>query len=250
MNEFIYVNRHFKDLNPLFFGFEDCMPGHSFGPYIRNYTLIHYVSAGKGTVYKYGNAYPVHAGEAFLIHPDEIVTYTADIQEPWRYQWIAFDGELSKKFAELPPVIQFPAGIIREILLLGDTPMREYLVAGQLFHLYAELFGGKKGHNHYVRRVKDHIRALYMQPLRVEEIADKMNLDRRYLSRLFKEKTGQTIQDYLISVRMEEAQHRLEQGFSVEEAAHLCGYEDSSNFSKMFKRRFGISPAYWKAEKQ
>ena len=128
--------------------------------------------------------------------------------------------------------------------------MREYLVASLLFRMYAELFEGKKAHNHYVRRVKDHIRALYMQPLRVEEIARKMNLDRRYLSRLFKEKTGQTIQDYLISVRMEEAQERLREGFSVEETSRLCGYEDPTNFSKMFKRRFGVSPARWRSETQ
>ena len=86
-----------------------------------------------------------------------------------------------------------------------------------------------------------------MQPLRVEQIAEEMNLDRRYLSRLFKEKTGQTVQEYLISVRMEEAKRRLEQGFSVEETAQLCGYEDALYFSRVFKKHFGCAPtAYTK----
>ena len=246
MYQTVLVNRHFSDLNPLLLGYEECHPEHSFGPYIRNYTLIHYVISGKGTVYKRDTVYRVNAGEAFLIFPDEMVTYTADADEPWCYEWVAFDGALSKKFLQLPTVIKFPSGLIYEIRNVADTPMREYMIVSLLFRMYAELFEGKKAHNHYVRRVKDHIHALYMQPLRVEEIAEKMNLDRRYLSRVFKEKTGQTVQEYLIHVRMEASKARLNEGFSVAAAAKLCGYDDSTNFSKMFKRCYGVSPANWR----
>ena len=123
-------------------------------------------------------------------------------------------------------------------------------MAALLFEMYAELFEKSKPRNHYVRQVQDYIKALYMQPIRIEAIAEKMNLDRRYLSRIFKQKTGQTVQDYLISVRMEEAQRLLSQGKTVEEAATLCGYEDSFNFSKMFKRKFGVSPLQWKLGKR
>lgn len=249
--EFALLNRHFVDLNPLLCGYEDCEAGHSFGPAVRKYTLIHYVMQGAGTVYKGGKSYRVCAGEAFIILPEEVVTYVADTENPWTYQWVGFDGEMSKKFAELPTVIPFPSGIIEEMIPLRNSPIREYLVAGLLFRMYGEIFysDAKKINNHYVRRVKDHINTLYMHPLRVEDIAQKMNLDRRYLSRFFKERTGQTIQEYLISVRMEEARQRLNEGFSVDEAAHLCGYEDAGNFSKMFKRRFGVSPSYWKSGK-
>ena len=89
-----------------------------------------------------------------------------------------------------------------------------------------------------------------MYPLRVEDIAKDLNLDRHYLARIFKEKTGKTISEYIISVRMDEAKNYLKQDFSVEETARLCGYEDVSNFSKLFKREVGISPAYWKDQNQ
>jgi two-component system response regulator YesN len=128
--------------------------------------------------------------------------------------------------------------------------MPEHRIASLLFRMFAELNEGKRVRHHYVRQVQDHIRTLYMQPLRVEMIAEQMNLDRRYLSRLFKARTGQIVQEYLISVRLEEAQKRLEEGFSVEETARLCGYEDPCNFSKMFKRRLGVSPLYWKQERK
>ena len=242
----VLLNRQFQDLNPLFFGFEYCQNGYKYGPAIRKYTLIHYVVSGKGVFFKHGKKYTVQAGEAFLILPEEVTTYIADDKDPWYYQWIAFNGSLSKKFGELPPVFSFPSWVMPEILAQEEQPLREYHVASVLFRMYALLFEGKNARNHYVRRVQDHIRALYMQPLRIEAIAEKLNLDRRYLSRLFKQRTGQTVQEYLISVRMEEAKQCLRNGFSVEESAHLCGYEDASNFSKMFKRRFGISPLQWK----
>jgi AraC-like DNA-binding protein len=84
-----------------------------------------------------------------------------------------------------------------------------------------------------------------MENISVELIAQQMNLDRRYLTRLFKAKTGKTMQEYLIEVRLKQACEYLRQGFSVNHTASLCGYEDVSNFSRMFKKRYGLSPQHW-----
>ena len=83
----------------------------------------------------------------------------------------------------------------------------------------------------------------------IAPIAERLNLDRRYLSRIFKQQTGQTVQEYLISTRIEEATRLLKQGMSVEESAHLCGYEDVFNFSKAFKKRMGVNPLQIKMKK-
>lgn len=225
-------------------GQERCESGHSYGPHIREYTLIHYVLRGRGVLYARGGVHPVEAGQAFLILPDEVTTYTADGEDPWHYCWIGFDGLLSQRFSRLPPVFSLPEELFHTILHPGsEDGVLEYRLAATLYQLYARLFSSGGSENRHVRRVENFIRASYMMPLRVEEIADSMGLNRRYLSRLFKEKTGRTPQEYLIAVRMEAAQRHLSQGCSVKEAAHLCGYEDVSNFSKMFKRRFGKSPA-------
>ena len=240
------INRHFRDLNPLTVGREDCVPGKKHGPAIRKYTLIHYVESGEGIITNEHGTYRVHAGEAFIILPGEITTYAADEENPWSYSWVGFDGEKSEDFKKLDTVIAFPGDIISRMLETAGQNLREYRMASLLFELYAELFEEEEERNLYVRRVKDHIRTLYMQPLSVEEIADMMKLDRRYLSRLFKQNTGRTIQQYLIYVRMEEAKKYLSKGVSVERTAMLCGYFDTCNFSKMFKRYSGVSPMKWK----
>ena len=239
-------NRQLKDLNPIQAGAEVCAPCHSFGPAVRWYTLIHYVVKGCGVFCARGQTFHVHAGEAFLILPGEVTTYTADASDPWYYQWVGFTGELSAEFQKLPAVFPVSNDIFPQLIRAASASQgAEYLVSSVLFRLYAELFTPSGGSNQHVQKVESFIRASYMENISVELIAGKMNLDRRYLTRLFKEKTGKTIHEYLIEVRLREACGYLCQGFSVHHTAALCGYEDVSNFSRMFKRHYGLSPQHW-----
>ena len=241
------INRHLQDLNPLSAGHQKCPSGHNYGPCVRNYTLIHYVLRGCGTFEARGKRWPVKSGEAFLILPGEVTTYTADKMDPWEYQWIGFDGALSERFAQLPPVFRVSEATFRNLRRdPEETAAPEYMLAAGLFQLYCELFSEKK--RSPVRMVRDYIKSSYMQNISVEEIAQQLHTDRRYLSRLFKKKTGQSIQDYLIQVRLEESKGLLSRGYSVQEAARLCGYDDPAGYSRIFKKRFGMSPAIWKSE--
>ncbi len=244
MTELYLTNRHFADLNPLLLGREVCAPAHSFGPAIRKYTLLHYVESGKGILYKNGQAYAVGAGQVFLILPQEITLYRADERDPWVYRWIAFDGALSERFAELPPVFFLANELFPDVRDYEGVQGVEYVLAGALFSLTASLFGEEQDED-YVSRVKTYIKTSYMREIRVEEIARHLSLDRRYLTRIFKQKTGLTVQDYLTRVRMREACRQLAQGRGVAETAGLCGYADVCNFSKMFKREMGVAPSLW-----
>ena len=243
-NSFLLTNRHLQDLNPIIAGTHDCDPGYGIQPAIRNYTLIHYVFRGKGTLYSESGTHPVEAGQAFLIHQGERANYRADEQDPWFYCWIGFDGSLSARFHSLPAVLTPSEGIFRGIIRAAETPsIAEYLMAADLFRLYGELFQSHPLQSPHVQQVKNYIRHSYMHPLRIAQIAHQLNLDRRYLSRLFKAQTGTSIQQYLLAVRMDAADQYLSRGLSVKESARMSGYEDISNFTKLYKKHFGRSPA-------
>lgn len=250
MYECVVKNRHFKDLNPIVFGEEECAPRHSFGPRTRDYTLIHFVTKGHGTYTVNGVNHRVGPGEAFIICPDVVVTYSADPKDPWTYCWIGFNGELSEHFCELPPVVRYRTNWAEEITRLPkDWSKLEYHIAAKLFLMYSEWFAERKEKSDYVRSIKDYVSAKYVESVSVEDIAAQLNLDRRYVSRYFKQKTGMSVQEYLITVRINKAKKLLERGCSVSEAARLCGYGDVCNFSKMFKKQTGISPIKWKIHK-
>ena len=87
------------------------------------------------------------------------------------------------------------------------------------------------------------IESMYMTGISVAEIAERLGLDRRYLWRIFREKTGMTIMDYVIKTRMEAAYGLLLLDMPVFHVAELVGYFDQFYFSKSFKKYFGIPPS-------
>lgn len=241
------LDRKFQDVNPLNLGREDCEPGHTFGPNIREYYLIHYVVRGKGMFIKDGIEYPVRRGELFLIRPGEVTTYMADLEDPWEYIWIGFDGRQAERLAGLDnPVRAYGEDTFVEMMNCEEwQSTREEFVASRLFEVMAVLLSSGREPKRYEKQVADYIKANYMRQIRVEEIAGMVGLDRRYLSRIFKRYTGQTIQQYLISTRLRHAEVLLGQGYSVGQVSFMVGYEDSFHFSKMFKKEYGISPQCW-----
>ena len=68
MVELGLVNKHLGDLNPISCGWQDCHPGHAFGPAVRRYTLIHYVLKGRGRFFARGQEYLVRERGGFS-HP-------------------------------------------------------------------------------------------------------------------------------------------------------------------------------------
>lgn len=239
----LLTDRHLQDLNPIIAGSQECEPGHRFGPYIRGYTLIHYVISGKGKFYARGQEYDLCSGQAFLILPGEVTTYQADTEDPWHYCWVGFNGGLSRRFDQLDPVFTVDEALFTGIFPPdGYSGRPEYWIAGGLHRLYGVLFPEAQSGNIHVQKVENLIRTAYMEGITVEDIAEHLNLDRRYLTRLFKQHTGKSLQEYLTAVRMDEAALCLERGHSVQETARLCGYADVGNFSKMYKKYFGHNP--------
>ena len=242
VRRWLLTDRQLQEINPLIAGDEICVPGKSFGPHVRNYTLLHYVRSGSGIFHTRGKTYCVKAGEIFVICPGEVTTYTADAENPWHYCWVGFNGQLAEGFRELPAVIQVDESLFLSIFPENELPNPELYIAGGLMRLCARLLPQPLPASSHVQKVKNLILRAYMHPLKVSSIAEELHLDRRYLTRIFRQQTGLSIQQYLIDVRMDAADRHLSQGTSVQDTARLCGYEDSSNFSRLYKRHRGFSP--------
>ena len=242
------INRGFRDLNPLLAGWENCEPGHSFGPHVRDYHLVHYIQSGKGVLYNEDGAHPAGAGQIFLIRPGQVTTYTADEKDPWRYIWVGFDGDLADRLNRLDAwVLPYPEDTFIRLRYARDlSSTREEYVTGQLFAMLSLLLERQSAHPSYEQQAADYIRANYMRDLAIEDIARMVGLDRRYLSLIFKASAGMTMQDFLVRTRLDHAAQYLKQGEPVASAAMLSGYTDVFHFSKMFKKRFGMPPQQYK----
>lgn len=242
----VLLNEHLEDLNPVFAGESQCAPGSINNP-VRRTMLLHYVLSGKGRLYLDGKTYFIHAGQAFIIPADVDARYIADECEPWAYRWIGFTGKLSSAFGELPPVFDAPDDTLCHLSnQKTPDPMLAYQLSGDLLQLYAAMVSPKKQNQNHVQKAIDYIELSYMNPLTIKDIADFVGLNQFYLSKLFKEKTGHTLQYHILSIRLAEAKRYLLLGYAVKEVASLCGFKDVANFSKLFKREFGKNPTQWR----
>lgn len=80
--------------------------------------------------------------------------------------------------------------------------------------------------------------------LSTQTIASAVCRSPTYISALFKEKTGITINQHIQNVRMEEASRMLKNpSLTVYQIAESVGYEDSNYFAKLFKKHSGLRPS-------
>ena len=251
----IYVaNKRLPGLNPLTFGEERCRPLHFYGPGTRPYWLLHYVVSGKGLFVADEKTYKVSASQCFIVKPEEKIFYQADERDPWHYIWIAFSSDIELPSAMQEDVVSAPglSTIFLDILNAGNMKngQAEYLSAKswEIVSYFSENDKNAVSRiEDYAERAKTCIEADYMNGITVTEIAKLLNLERSYFSTIFKKSVGMPPQQYLNEFRLSKAAKLLiGQHFSVSEAAYATGYTDIVNFSRMFKKHFGMSPSEYK----
>lgn len=87
--------------------------------------------------------------------------------------------------------------------------------------------------------------------LSLQQAADIVHLNPYYVSRLFKQKTGQNFYEFLLRVRMDAAAELLTgSDCRIYEISELVGYKNQKSFLKIFKRFYGMNPTDYRREHQ
>lgn len=82
----------------------------------------------------------------------------------------------------------------------------------------------------------------------IQQLARMAMMSSTKLKQRFKEVYGMKLYEYYNHHRMTQAKLLLESGVSVKEAAARIGFNDSGNFSKSFKKEFGVPPSQIKSK--
>lgn len=92
-----------------------------------------------------------------------------------------------------------------------------------------------------IQCAKEYIVNNLNKPLALKEIAAHVMLNPNYLSKLFKDETGEGISDFILQLRLEEAKRLLRTtNLNISQIADCVGYQDSKHFSKLFRKAVGI----------
>lgn len=235
-----------------------CMCGNRHGG------LFVYTLEGRGVFRKNGKDYALLPGTAYaLCGSDERIEYyyPEDSSEPWKFIWIAFEGELFEtilsgiietyghiyKYRKKHPLIEklmtYQSCSKSETILSPD----EYgkIIYGVLNSLAESSERGlRKEESHdIVSLVKRLIAEGLPSGISPDEIAGKLGISREHMGRVFKESCGLTVIEYILRQKMFYASYLLKESTrSIKEISAECGYETESNFCRAFKTYSGETP--------
>ena len=94
-----------------------------------------------------------------------------------------------------------------------------------------------------VRKVEEFIDTNFKKEIRLKTLADIAEMTPAAFSRYFRTKTGKTVSDYIIDIRLGHAARQLvDSTNSVADICYECGFNNISNFNRIFKKKKGCSP--------
>ncbi len=119
------------------------------------------------------------------------------------------------------------------------------LLSFMKLNIQEQLHKNRNQNNRLIQQIKDYVRDNYMNNMSIAEISDYFNITPSYISRIFKEKTGEKLIDYITGVRMKKARELLlyESKLSMKDIATRVGYSSEKHFSKIFKKYYNCLPS-------
>jgi two-component system response regulator YesN len=100
-------------------------------------------------------------------------------------------------------------------------------------------------------QIEQYLEENFRKKITLDDIADTLHVNRSYLSRYYKNKTGVNLFDEILMKRVEKAKEYLQNTeMKTYEISEAVGVEDAGYFSKMFKKITGVSPKEFRKREQ
>lgn len=93
-------------------------------------------------------------------------------------------------------------------------------------------------------RVMDYLSRHYSEVIRLSEVAEMVNMSESSFCRFFKQHTSKSLIDFLTDIRLGAASRALiDSSLSIAEIGYDCGFNNLSNFNRIFKKKKGVTPS-------
>lgn len=241
------------------------------GRILKEFQLV-YITAGTGVFES--SQVPlrnIDGGTCFLLYPGTWHRYKPLETSGWTEYWIGFKGyypeQLMRKgfFQEDKPVIDL--GIDEDVLILFQKlfmaveqaqPGYPQILSAMLMEMFARIHNRTyyevqhKGlDENLVIRAKFLMREAIEESNNIEDIIKELPVSYSKFRKVFKQVTGESPNQYYLNLRLKKAMTLLDAThLSVNEIAYQTGFESVFYFSKLFKKKNGLSPSAWRDQKK
>lgn len=218
--------------------------------------LIVAVVSGKGELTIGNETFSVSRGECFFIDCRVSHFYKSSKSEPWELLWVHFNGSTSEKYYEYflsqsrnvfrPDFFDRVVSAISEIISVNEykNANAEILTSKLITDLLTLTLTANSMNKEYDTALKQKLAAVnnyinehFNEDISLEKLASEFYISKFYLTREYKKIYGKTIFQHIINSRINYGKKLLRfSDKSIEEIAHLCGFNDQSYFARQFKK--------------
>ena len=218
--------------------------------------LIGAVISGRGELSTEDGSCPLITGDCFFIDCRKPYNYHSSEEDPWEIMWLHFNGCTSRQYYELfslqaknvfrPQFFDKVITSMSEIISIyeKDIPNAEILCSKHIMDILTLALTSAESDKHYDSGLKEklsmvhsYIEDHFSEDLSLEKIATEFYISKFYLTREYKKLYGKTIFQHIITARINCGKKLLRfSDRSIEEIAHLCGFNDQSYFARQFKK--------------
>lgn len=224
---------------------------------------IHYFVGGKGT---YLDS-PIKAGQMLIVPPYKLRHFESDPSDPLEFYYITVSGKGSVSIAnnvgikpteeltECPFISHIPEIFYKPLFENhSESDVSLYLMGFflQLMALHKNFTSRsfdipqEKAFFYYKQAIQ-YIEWYLLSDITPNDIASYLHISPPYLRKIFAKYCNCSLRDYLLQKKLRYAADQLSvTQCTVLAAANAIGYNDCAQFSKMFKKHFGVSPGEYK----
>lgn len=225
--------------------------------------LFFIVLSGEGLLSYSGETYPLKAGDCVLIDCRKPYSHSTSVNL-WSLQWVHFYGnhvsEIYAKYLQrggkccfCPHNFDTYRELLTEIsqIARGTDSIRDMLLCEKLTSLLTLIMKEttpleskqQEATKDTLNRLKEYLDTHYTDKISLDELSAGFFINKFYLTRVFKEQFGQSVNSYITGRRITKAKQLLRfSDMSIEEIAGECGFTDANYFSRTFKKIEEITP--------
>lgn len=234
----------------------------------RDYQIL-YVANGKTHFWFDDREEIVSAGHMVLYKPEEIQKYVYYLEDNPEVFWIHFTGRDVKNILAYHGISLdehvFYCGVLPDYKALFRKIIQELQLCRYGYEDYiASLFNDilllvdrqqheqKKATGNVqeqIERAAAYFNENYNTKISIDDYAESLHISTNWFIHNFKQYAGMSPAQYILSLRMVNAQSLLERTtYNIKEISEIVGYENPLYFSRVFKKEIGKSPAQYRKE--
>ena len=154
--------------------------------------------------------------------------------------------EVGARITDLADIVKKSSGLFIENTEFHDICILTIEILDEYLDIVYKTRGAKPAHAHLVKVISI-INAEYPDStLSLASVAKKVYVSPYYISHLFHDEMGTTFNDYLTEVRINHAKDCLLEGMTCDQTSEKTGFADASYFTKIFKKKVGITPVKYR----